>query len=190
MAYLKKFFQWMFLIGFIGMCTSAFSVVSPPRSIPGEEDYNRCVAGLTSGAVSSSVDGDNWLINNLDQAIRDQCEKMLTRFTSLYDSLKESDLAILFGQDPLRSENKIQAVEEWFTFSSIPLGEDLCQKTADNIFSDDDNGFDRSTFFIKTEGDLYNLRYLFSISVGWSSHTHITLLVSPAAPDGGEGSIP
>ena len=72
---LKKSFQWMFLIGFMGFYTPVFSVV-------GIYDHQS--------------------------------------FTSLQGSLKEDDLTILFGEDPMRNANKVQSVKEAFTFFLFP----------------------------------------------------------------------
>ena len=136
-----------------------------PLNTP-EDDYNKCVARVTFGAAAASADGDDWLKNNLEQVIRDQCGKKLhtKKTSSLQNSLNEADITTLFAQDPLRSANKIQGVKEAFTFFSIPIGEDLCDKTADNLFSDTAAGRNRSTFFIETTGGPLKFTVSFSSS--------------------------
>ena len=89
------------------------------------------------------------MIDNLKQKIEAQCGKYFRKRVTLQDALSENDLKILIDQNPLRDENKIQSIREAYNLFSNSPGEDLCQKTADNLFSE------YSTFFITTKDNSY-----------------------------------
>ncbi len=123
-----------------------------------QSEYETCVKRLTGGAA---YDDSGYLKNNLENLISGQCKKYLRKCIPMEDSLHKNDLKILFKQDPLRENNKIQSIGESYNVFPVRIDEDLCQRTADNLFTDGDSGVDRSTFFIKTKGGLLKFMVYF-----------------------------
>ena len=95
-------------------------------------------------------------------AINTPSEETNLRFTSLEKHLTSSDLDILFGHTLKNENNKILNIREAFNVFTLDVNENLCKKTADNWFADNDSGLRSSHFIIRTKD--FEMKFAVTVS--------------------------